>query len=187
MPFAARTTSRSTLIVFASKFISTYQTLLHPDCSCCRDKVSRAAGQRTWCHGFCKCQLDNFTVTRQPSSTYRDLVPLKQITVTRYFQQLTGICKNHATAKQTPTKLNRRAVRFIAADPDTVYIREFIVTQKFHSFIGTHSSRQFFHIIAACHPDNKLLHVGQLASLYSYHLAGLKTTAPNNKTNFIFA
>src|SRR5512140_3591963 len=77
-----------------------------------RDKVNRAAGQRSGCHGFCWRHLDNFTVTRQPSSTYQDLVPLKQITVTRYFQPLTGIGKNHATATQTATKLNRRAVMF---------------------------------------------------------------------------
>jgi hypothetical protein len=38
------------------------------------------------------------------------LVPLKQITVTQYFLPLTGIGKNHATATQTATKLNRRAV-----------------------------------------------------------------------------
>jgi hypothetical protein len=31
LPFATRTTSRSAPKVYASKFISTYQILLHPD------------------------------------------------------------------------------------------------------------------------------------------------------------
>ena len=43
---AARTTSQSTPKVFARKLLSTYKNLWHPDCSCCRDKVNRAAGRR---------------------------------------------------------------------------------------------------------------------------------------------
>jgi hypothetical protein len=53
LPFATRTTSRSAPKVHASKFISTYQILLHPNCSCCRDKVNRVASRRSRCHGFC--------------------------------------------------------------------------------------------------------------------------------------
>jgi len=53
LPFATRTTSQSAPKVYASKFISTYQILLHPDWSCCRDKVNRVASRRSSCHGFC--------------------------------------------------------------------------------------------------------------------------------------
>jgi hypothetical protein len=43
---AARTTSPLTPKVYESKIITTYQILLHPDCSFCRDKVNRAARLR---------------------------------------------------------------------------------------------------------------------------------------------
>jgi len=63
LPFATRTTFRSAPKVFASKFISTYQTSLHPDWSCCRDKVNRVASRRASCHGFCT----------PPRQLYRDM------------------------------------------------------------------------------------------------------------------
>ncbi len=56
LPFATRTTSQPAPKVYASKFISTYQILLHPDRSCCRDKVNRVASRRVRQladHGFC--------------------------------------------------------------------------------------------------------------------------------------
>jgi hypothetical protein len=63
LPFATLTTSRSAPNVYASIFISTYQILLHPDCSCCRDKVNRVASRRASCHGFCM----------PPRQFYRDM------------------------------------------------------------------------------------------------------------------
>jgi hypothetical protein len=52
---------------------------------------------------FLQHHQDNFIVTRQLSSIYRDLIPSRQITVTRYLSSLTRTCKNHATATQTAT------------------------------------------------------------------------------------
>jgi hypothetical protein len=46
---------------------------------------------------------DNFIMNPQLPSTYRDLVPSRQITVTQYLSPLTGTCKNHATATLTAT------------------------------------------------------------------------------------
>jgi hypothetical protein len=83
VPFATRTTSQSASKVYASNFISTYQILLHLDCSCCRGKVYRVASRRASCHGFCTPSgqfyrdmtdpahlsglrhLDNFIVTKK--------------------------------------------------------------------------------------------------------------------------
>jgi hypothetical protein len=39
---------------------------------------------------FLQSHQDNFIVTRQLSSIYRDLLPSRQITVTRYLSPLTG-------------------------------------------------------------------------------------------------
>ena len=62
LPFATLTTSRSAPKVYASKFISTYQILLPPDCSCCRDRVNRAAGRRAGASFFAR-RLDYFIMT----------------------------------------------------------------------------------------------------------------------------
>ena len=87
MPFATRTTSRSASKVYESKFISTYQILLHPDRSCCLDKVNRAAGRRAGALFFAR-RLDYFIMTRQLASIYRDLVLSRQITVTQNFSAI---------------------------------------------------------------------------------------------------
>jgi len=50
---------------------------------------------------FLQTHLDSFIVTRQSCPLYRDWVPSRQITVTRYLSPLTGTCKNHATATLT--------------------------------------------------------------------------------------
>src|SRR5450759_2707649 len=47
LPSSARTTSQSAPKVYASKHRLTYYILWHLDCSCCLDKVNRAAGRRT--------------------------------------------------------------------------------------------------------------------------------------------
>jgi hypothetical protein len=71
LPFATRTISQSALNVYAIKFISTYQVLLHPDCSCCQDKVNRAAGRRSGALFFAR-HLDYYIVTQNFSATYQD-------------------------------------------------------------------------------------------------------------------
>jgi hypothetical protein len=48
--------------VYGSKFIPTYQILLHPDCSCCRDKVNRLQADAQLSL-FLQSHLDNFIMT----------------------------------------------------------------------------------------------------------------------------
>jgi len=88
--------------VFTSKHQFTYKILWHLDRSCYRDKVNRAAGR---CAGalFFARNLDNFIMTRQFASIYRDLVPLRQFIVTRSFHPSTGTGKKRGTPTRTPT------------------------------------------------------------------------------------
>ena len=57
--------------VYGSKFIPTYKTLRHPDCSCYRDKVNRLQADAQLSL-FLQSHLDNFIVTWQILPTYRD-------------------------------------------------------------------------------------------------------------------
>src|SRR5664280_1092474 len=84
LPFATLTTSRSAPKVYASKFISTYQILLHPDCSSCQDNVNRVASRRAGALFFA-LHRDYFIVTLNFTAIYQDLVLSRQITVTRNF------------------------------------------------------------------------------------------------------
>ena len=77
LPFATLTTSQSAPKVYASKFISTYQIWLHPDCYCCRDKVNRVASRRAGALFFAR-YLDYFIVT-QNSHLSPGLVIVKKI------------------------------------------------------------------------------------------------------------
>ena len=81
--------------VYESKITSTKKILLHLDCSCCRDKVNRAAGRRSGALFFAR-HLDNFIVTQssQPSpglgtvkTIYRD---------PKLIVHLPGLAKNAA-------------------------------------------------------------------------------------------
>ena len=120
LPFATRTTSQSAPKVYASKFISTYQILWHPDRSCYQDKVNRVASRRASCHGFCS-----------PSGQlYRDMTNpahlsgprhLDCLIMTRNFLPSTGTlpafvktsafkAKTHANPDTDGNSLNRRAV-----------------------------------------------------------------------------
>ena len=83
-------------------------------CSTLTDPATKTMSIGLWAYAqvswFLLRNLDSFIVTRQISSTYRDLVPSRQITVTQYLSPPTRTCKNHATATRTATQLNRRAV-----------------------------------------------------------------------------
>jgi len=67
LPSAARTASQLAPKVNASKLISTYKILWHPDCSCCRDRVNRAAGRRAGALFFAR-RLDYFIMTKSSQS-----------------------------------------------------------------------------------------------------------------------
>ena len=73
---------------------------VHPDSSCCRDKVSRAAGRRAvgsvFCSPFIKC-----TVTSKLRCYYRDsyVIGFYRDQTTRY--HLPGLAKNSPTLTQT--------------------------------------------------------------------------------------
>jgi hypothetical protein len=76
--------------VYTSKFYATYNILLHPDCSYCRDRVNRAASHRSVVFVFAEpsgqlyrdminpvhlsglLHLDSFIVTRHFSAIYLD-------------------------------------------------------------------------------------------------------------------
>jgi hypothetical protein len=68
-----------------------------------------AAGHRSGALFFARRQ-DYFIMTRNFSSTYRDLVPSRQITVTQNLSPHTGISKKRGTATQTAT--NHTAGRY---------------------------------------------------------------------------
>jgi hypothetical protein len=78
LPFATRTTSRSAPKVYESKFISTYQILLHPDRSSYQDKVNRVASRRASCHGFCS----------PPRQLYRDVTNSAHLSGLRHLDSL---------------------------------------------------------------------------------------------------
>ena len=109
MASAARTTSQSAPKVYARKIISTYKILLHPDCFSSRDKVNRAAGRRAGALFFAR-HLDCFIMTRRCSSTYRDLVPFRQIIVTRDLSSTYRDWQKTRHRDADANSLNRRAV-----------------------------------------------------------------------------
>ena len=95
MASAARTSSQSAPKVYASKLISTYKILLHPDRSCCRDKVNRAAGRRAGALFFAR-HLDYFIMTQNTHSlpglgTFKTIYRDPKLIV-----RLPGLAKNAA-------------------------------------------------------------------------------------------
>ena len=134
LPFATRSPSQSALKVYASKFISTYQILLPPDCSCCRDKVNRVARRRSSALFFARhldyfamtqnltsitrtwYRQDNFIVTSECSSTYRDWQKTRHLDILRY-----------RSGQAHGNSLNRRAVMGNCADQVTVNLDNFVI------------------------------------------------------------
>jgi hypothetical protein len=76
--------------------------LVYPDSSCCRDKVSRAAGRRAvgsvFCSPFIKC-----TVTSKLRFHYRDSYVIGFYRDKTTFVHLPGLAKNSPTLTQTAT------------------------------------------------------------------------------------
>jgi len=68
-----------------------------------------AYAQVSW---FLQTHLDSFIVTRQFSSTYRDLVPSRQIIVTRDFSTVYQDLQKPRHRDADGNSPNRRAVRF---------------------------------------------------------------------------
>jgi hypothetical protein len=106
---AARTTSQSAPKVYASKHQPTYQILWHPDRSCCRDKVNRAAGRRAGALFFAH-RLDYFIMTKNSQSLpgFGTVKAVSSGPVSA--RPPTGTGKKRGTPTRTPTQLNRRAV-----------------------------------------------------------------------------
>jgi hypothetical protein len=87
-------------------FTSMFETSIHllnlvyPDSSCCRDKVSRAAGRRAvgsvFCSPFIKC-----TVTSKRRFHYRDLYVIGFYRDKTTSRHLPGLAKNSPTPTQT--------------------------------------------------------------------------------------
>ena len=111
--------------VYERELLATYQILWHPDCSCWRDKVNRAAGRRAGALFFAR-HLDYFIVTGQLLPIYRD--PAIWTTSswhensrpsTRTMQKLMP------TLTRTATQLNRRAVRFHSWETEP-YLKDFV-------------------------------------------------------------
>ena len=86
--------------VYKSDLSATYQILLHPDCSCCQDKVNGAVGRRAGALFFAR-HRDYFIVTRNFTAIYLDLVPFHSFTVTRSSLPSTRTGKKQVTATQT--------------------------------------------------------------------------------------
>jgi hypothetical protein len=90
--------------------------LLHPDCSCYRDKVNRAAGRCTGALFFAR-HLDYFIMTRNFTAIYLDLVLSKSFTVTRDYSSVYQDWQKTRHRDADGTSLNRRAVMFNSVDP----------------------------------------------------------------------
>ena len=94
--------------VYTSKLYITYQTLLHPDWSCCRDKVNRAASQRSVVFVFAEPSWQLYRDMTNPARL-SGLVHLDSFFVTRELSSIYQDCaKTNPTATQTATKLYRR-------------------------------------------------------------------------------
>jgi hypothetical protein len=98
LPFATQTTSRSAPKVYASKFISTYHILWHPDCSCCRDKVNMAAGRRSSL--FFARHLDCFIVTQNFHSSPGLGTVKTMYHDPKFIIHLPGLAKNAASRRR---------------------------------------------------------------------------------------
>ena len=83
---------------------------VYRDSSCCRDKVSRAAGRRSvgsvFCSPFIKC-----TVTSKLRCYYLDSYVIRLYRDGTTCVHLPGLAKNSSTLTQTATQLYHRAVR----------------------------------------------------------------------------
>jgi hypothetical protein len=103
--------------VYASKLYATYQTLLHPDWSCCRDRVNRAASQRSVVFVFAEPSWQFYRDMTNPAHL-SGLLHLDSFFMTRRFSSIYRDCaKTNPTATLTATKLYRRplAARQITA------------------------------------------------------------------------
>jgi hypothetical protein len=102
--------------------------LVHPDSSCCRDKVSRAAGRRSvgsvFCSPFIKC-----TVTSERRFHYRDSYVREFYRDGTTCVHLPGLAKNSPTPTQSATQLYHRAVSLHSRE--TLHLDNF-----FHTLSG---------------------------------------------------
>jgi hypothetical protein len=103
--------------------------LVHPDSSCCRDKVSRAAGRRAvgsvFCSPFIKC-----TVTSKRRFHYRDSYVIGFYRDQTTCVHLPGLAKNSPTPTQTAPNYTTEPLGFIAARPHAVLLRELFLDKN---------------------------------------------------------
>ena len=89
--------------------LSNLFNFVHLDSSCCRDKVSRAAGRRAvgsvFCSPFIKC-----TLTSKLRCYYRDYYVIRLYRDETTSIHLPGLTKNSPTLTRTATQLYHRAV-----------------------------------------------------------------------------
>jgi len=110
------------------------------DYSCCRDKVNRAAGQRAVVMVFASPSGQFYHDVTNPAHL-SGLSHLDNFIVTRNLLSFIGTVQKHMpTPTQTATPYTTGPLCVIApAKPETVYIREFIMTQYFLLFIRTYN------------------------------------------------
>jgi hypothetical protein len=88
--------------LFTSMFVTSFRllNLVYPDSSCCRDKVSRAAGRRAVGSVFCS-PLRKCTVTSKLGFHYRDSYVIGFYRDQTPCVHLPGLAKNSPTLTQT--------------------------------------------------------------------------------------
>ena len=90
--------------------------LVYPDSSCCRDKVSRAAGRRAVGSVFCS-PLIKCTVTSKWRFHYRDSYVIGFYRDQTTSLRLPGLAKNSPTLTQTATSYTTEPLGGIARNP----------------------------------------------------------------------
>ena len=103
---------------------------VYPDSSCCRDNVTRAAGQRAvgsvFCSPFIQC-----TMTSNLRFHYRDSYVIGFYRDKTTSHHLPGLAKNSPTLTQTAPNHTTEPLAFIGAK--ICYLDNYVMTQSFVS------------------------------------------------------
>ena len=86
LPSAAQDSFVTNPKIYASNFCSIYKILWHPDSFVSRDSIFGLAGRRA--SVFFARHLEYFIMTRNCSSTYRDLVPFRSFNMTQNYSSV---------------------------------------------------------------------------------------------------
>jgi hypothetical protein len=108
--------------------------LVYPDSSCCRDKISRAAGRRAvgsvFCSPFIKC-----TVTSKWRFHYRDSYVIGFYRDKTTSRHLPGLAKNSPTPTQAAPNYTTEPLGFIAAKRRPVLPRQLFLDKDILSHL----------------------------------------------------